>query len=180
MVYDKVIRGQYVQIRSIGLEDAEFSMEIRQDEKRTKYLHAVDADIEKQTKWINWQRENPGDYFFIAETLDGEKVGTVGIYDIEGKVGHLGRLLMVGNPFQTFEALLLSIRFAYNELGLDELYGDVIVENTASLNISEAVGIHFDEPIYVEELGQWVKYGSAYKNEFPEYESKIEKLIYRN
>ena len=180
MVYENIIRGRYVSIRSINEDDAEFSVKIRQDEEKNKYLHKVDANIGKQIEWIRNQRKAEGDYFFIAETLAGKKIGTVGIYDIKGKVGHLGRLLMIGNPFQTFEATLLSMQFAYNILDLEELYGDVHVDNKASLNISEAVGIHFEEPVYEEELDRWVKYGTAYKHEFPKYESEIKSLIYRD
>ena len=180
MVYDKIIRGRYVIIRSITEDDAEFSLAIRQDKEKTKFLHPVDNNLEKQTQWIRKQRKTDGDYFFIAETLDGRKVGTVGVYDIEGKTGHLGRLLMVGNPFQTFEAMMLSMKFAYEILGLDELFGDVHVDNSASMNISEAFGFHFREAIYEEELQRWVKYGTSYKKEFPEYEKNISSLIYRD
>ena len=180
MVLENAITGRYVLIRSITEEDAAFSMEIRQDKEKTKFLHSVEANLEKQICWIRKQRIAAGDYFFIAETLTGKKVGTVGIYDIENKRGHLGRLLMIGNPFQTFEAVLLSMQFAYDKLGLEELYGDVHVDNTPSLNISEAVGIHFQDPVYDAELDRWVKYGTAYKNEFSKYKREIESLIYRD
>ncbi len=179
MVYDKILKGKYVKLRSIELSDAEFSMKIRQDKKKTKYLHVVEASVEKQIEWIKKQRKMEGDYFFITESLSDEGIGTLGIYDIKKKVGHLGRLLMVGNPFQTFEAIILAMHFAYDILDLDELYGDVQVENTPSLHISEAVGFHFDTPVYDEVLDRWFRYGKAYKSEFSSYKSKINDLIYR-
>ncbi|ORU00570.1 butyryltransferase [Anaerovibrio sp. JC8] len=177
---EKILKGRYVQIRSITENDAQFSVEIRQDKEKNKFLHTVEANIDKQIAWIKKQQNSEGDYFFIAEALDGKKIGTVGIYDIKEKTGHLGRLLMIGNPFQTFEAVLLSMEFAYNILGLEELYGDVHVDNTPSLNISEAVGMHFKEPEYDGELDRWVKYGIAYKSEFPKYKGEVEALIYRD
>ena len=180
MVFKEPIQGKYVLIRSAEVQDAKFTMDIRQDKEKTKYLHVVDNNLDKQSAWLERQREAEGDYFFIAEDFKGKGLGTVGIYDIEGKVGHLGRLLMIGNPFQTFEATLLSMIFAYDVLGLDELYGDVHVDNSPSMNISEAVGFHFRDPIYEEELDRWVKYGTSYKQEFPEYRNKIESLIYRD
>lgn len=179
MVRDGLIVGRYINLRSISEEDTEFSVAIRQDAEKTKFLHKVDNDLQKQLNWIRRQRQTRGDYFFVAEQSDGKKVGTVGIYEIKGKVGHLGRLLMIGNPYQTFEAVLLAMRFAYDELGLEELFGDVDADNRASLNLSEAVGIHFAEPVYVEELNSYLKYGRAYREEFPRYAEKIEKLIYR-
>lgn len=179
MVREGLIEGRYITLRSMAEEDAEFSVAIRQDEEKTKFLHKVDNDLEKQLNWIRCQRQAQGDYFFVAEQPDGKKVGTVGIYEIEGKVGHLGRLLMIGNPYQTFEAVLLAMKFAYDELELEELFGDVSVGNSASLSLSEAVGIHFVEPVYMEERNAYVQYGSAYREEFPQYAEKIEKLIYR-
>ncbi|MBQ8945910.1 MAG: GNAT family N-acetyltransferase [Lachnospiraceae bacterium] len=180
MIYDQIIKGRYVSLRSMDESDARFSLDIRQDKEKTKYLHPVDNDIDKQTAWIKRQMETPGDYFFVAETADGDKVGTIGVYGIEGNLGHLGRLLMVGNPFQSFEATMLAMKFAYEILGLDELYGDVHVDNTASIHISGAMGFHFKEPVYEEELDRWVKYCTSYRSEFPEYEAKISQMIYRD
>ena len=181
MVYNQIINGRYVTLRSVNEEDARFTMEIRQDKEKTRYLHKVEYSVEKQIEWIKQQREAEGDYFFLAQSVkDGKELGTIGVYDIKGTVGHLGRLLMVGNPFQSFEATLLAMQFAYNTLELEELYGDVHVDNKASLNISEAVGIHFKDPVFDKELDRWVKYGTSYKTEFPRYESEIKNLIYRD
>ena len=180
MIYNEPIKGKYVLIRSAEILDARFTLDIRQDKEKTKYLHAVENNIDKQIDWLERQREAKGDYFFIVENFSGKELGTVGVYDIKGNIGHLGRLLMIGNPFQTFEAILLSMNFAYDVLGLEELYGDVLVGNSPSMNISEAVGFHFKEPVYEEELDRWVKYGTSYKNEFPEYRNRIETLIYRD
>ena len=184
MFYKETLKGQYVQLRSVSdsKDDIDFTVKIRQNKEKTKYLHVVDADEEKQTEWIHKQQNAEGDYFFIVETNKGKKVGTVGIYDIdtEEKIGHLGRLLMVGNPFLTFEGVLLSMHFAYYTLNLEKLFGDVHVDNISSLNISEAVGFHFEDPCYDSQLDRWVKYGTAYKSEFPKYEQEIKNLIYRD
>ncbi len=166
-------------LRPVAESDAAYTTEIRQDSEKTKFLHAVDNDIEKQTAWIRRQREAAGDYFFIAGTPDGEDVGTVGVYDIEGKKGCLGRLLMTGNPFQTFEATLLAMEFAYDTLGLSELYGDVVEGNSASYNLSEAFGFHFEEPVYSEELKANLSHCVSYGAEFDKYAAKIRELIYR-
>lgn len=180
MVYDKLIEGRYVRLRSAEEKDAQYIVDIRQDPGKTRFLHPVDNDVDKQKDWIKKQRESEGDYYFIAETFDGERKGTISVYGITGNVGHLGRILMTGNPFVTFEATILAMRFAYYELELEELYGDVHVDNTASINLSGAVGFHFMEPVYEEELDRWVKYCTSYKTEFPEYEKSICEMIYRD
>ncbi len=62
MVYEKIIRGKFVDLKSITLEDAEFSYAIRREEKN----HTVGqpaADLERQKEFIEWQRNQPGDYY---------------------------------------------------------------------------------------------------------------------
>lgn len=180
MVYDEILAGRYVTLHSISEADAQFSLDIRQIPEKNTFLHTVDNDLEKQKRWIEQQRGKEGDYFFVAETLAGEKVGTVGVYDIHENKGHLGRLLFIKNPFQTFEGTILAMRFAYDVLGLDSLMGDVHEKNQASMDISEAVGFHFQEPVYDPELDRMVRYGTSYREEFPTYRKKIESLIYRD
>lgn len=90
---------------------------------------------------------------------------------------------MLGNPFQTFEATLLACKFAFDILKLEKLNGDVDVENTASINLSEAMGMHFDKPVYENATNssvRYVKYGTIYKSEFSVHANNIERLIYRD
>lgn len=181
MIYDGEIRGRYVKLRSIQPEDAEYSMRIRQDAEKNKFLHQVSTDVDHQRAWIEAQQKREGDYFFIVSTLDGKKnLGTVGVYDIQGQEGHLGRLLMFGNPFQTFEACILAMQFAYYTLGLEAMHGDVHVDNTASLSLSEALGFHFGEPIYDADLDRYFRWGTGTRSEYPQYEEKIKQMIYRD
>lgn len=179
MVYEGLIKGRYVTLRSADASDVEYTLQIRQNKELNRFMHPVDNDPGKQLNWILGQRDREGDYFFVAQTLDGERVGTVSIYDIQGSSGHLGRLIMTGNPFCTFEATIMAMRFAYDELGLEELHGDVHVDNKASKNLSEAVGFHMKEPEFEPGLDRWVMYCTAYKSEFSTYEENIKGLIYR-
>lgn len=180
MVYERVIEGRYVRLRTVELEDAEYTLAIRQDEKKNRYLHKVDNDINKQLAWLKEQRQRPGDYFFIAEKPDGTKLGTISVYDVRGERGILGRLLMFGNPFQTFEATLLAMDFAYYTLGLQELIGIVEFGNEPSLRLSEAVGIRFSKERFLEENGRRSYLGVAFRSEYPQFAGDIKKLIYRD
>jgi len=180
LIWKENLAGQYVSLRSIEMEDAAYSLQIRQDKKRNQFLHAVNNDINQQRRWIRWQRQAQGDYFFITESTNGEKLGTVGVYDIQGTQGHLGRLLMFGNPFQTFEACLLAMQFAYDMLGLETMRGDVDVRNMPSMHLSEALGFHFGETVHDAELNRDFRWGTAYRSEFPDYAAKLHALIYRN
>lgn len=180
MIYKGEIVGKYVKLRSIEEKDAKFSLDIRQDKKHTRFLHNVDNDINKQIKWIQKQQNRENDYFFIVETTDGKLIGTVGIYDIKNNKGHYGRILSIGDPFQTFEANMLVVEWAYEYLGLDELYGDVQIENKPSKRLCTTLGFKFGKTVYDEELDRYIQIGRANKDDFSIAENKLKRLIYKN
>lgn len=180
MTYDKIICGRHVDIRSASLNDAEQTLKLRQESPKTMFLHRLDNDIDKQKSWLQTQRERTGDYFFVILDKEGSMIGTMGIYDIVGKRGHAGRLLSYGNAFQSFEGHLLAVRFAFDYLGLDELWADVDVRNKSSFEFCKRFGFQFEAPVYDSELDRQVQYGSLYKSDFEAYAQKVQRFIYRN
>ena len=180
MIYDKMICGRYVDIRSASLDDAEQTLKLRQDTQKTIFLHQLDNEIDKQKRWLKNQIEKTGDYFFVILDKKNEIIGTIGIYDIEGKKGQSGRLLSYGNSVQSFEGMLLAIRFAFDYLVLDELWGDVDARNTTALEFNKMFGFRFDGLVYDNELNRQVNRGTLYKSDFENYSKKIERFIYRN
>ena len=52
------LNGKYVTLREVRLEDAEFILNLRCDEKKAKYLHKTPNDIKKQIEYIK-------NYFFL-------------------------------------------------------------------------------------------------------------------
>lgn len=119
MVYDSIIEGIGVNLRSVTEEDAEFTYNLRQDKERTKYVHAVKGTIEDQRNWIKRQREKEGDYFFIVEDKEGYPLGTVGYYDLEGVNGEMGRMVINGTYAQNCDAMLQIRKFAFEIIGAD-------------------------------------------------------------
>ena len=179
MIYNGIISGKYINLRSVLIEDADFTLKIRQNKKKTKFLHNVDDDIEKQRQWIKTQQQRLGDYFFIAENKIGEPMGTIGIYEIHNKKANFGRILMIGNAFYTYEASILLAQWAFDFLHLDELYGKVDVENKPSRNLCTSLGFCFDEPYYDEELKATVQIGHCKLKDFISCKRKLELMIYR-
>lgn len=179
MFINEIIKGRYVSLRSAELSDAEVTLKIRLDPNKTKFLHKTENNLEKQKIWLKNQRERNGDYFFVVESLDGKFIGTTSIYDMNDEhVAHAGRLLMIGNPIQSFEAFILMLQYGFEHLGVEKFYGDVDTDNTASYNFSAGCGFVFSDN-YVEEDGR--KYRLCYcdKESFAQAKEKIEKLIYR-
>ena len=74
LVYDKVIKGRFVDLRSITLDDAEFSYNIRADRKNRELVGQPAALIEEQREFIKWQMSEPNDYYFVALNKKGERI----------------------------------------------------------------------------------------------------------
>ena len=78
MFIEETIKGKYVTLKSANIEDAEFSLELRQNPALTKYLPKLDVTIEQQKNWILDQRNKNDDYFFVVINNKNERI--IGIY----------------------------------------------------------------------------------------------------
>ncbi len=81
---DFVIDKYGLHCRYVEEGDAEFIVKLRTDEKRRRFIHSTDSDVEKQIEWIREYklREAKGEeYYFIYET-DGKPIGVNRIYEI--------------------------------------------------------------------------------------------------
>lgn len=73
-----------VHCRLVNENDASFILKLRSDEKRSRYIHSTDNDVESQINWIRDYkiRESNGvEYYFIYE-VDGVPFGVNRIYDM--------------------------------------------------------------------------------------------------
>ena len=48
MIYDNVLKGKFVNLRSVLTSDSEFILKLRLDENLNKHINKVDNDLEKQ------------------------------------------------------------------------------------------------------------------------------------
>ncbi len=136
MVYENVIRGKFVDLKSITLddEDVEFSYQIRQQEKNRDTVGQLAPSLSEQRKFIEWQIDQPGDYYFVVWNKKGERVGLIGVYDIHDGVGETGREVSNGTPMEAMEAEVLLEEFYRNILGLKKVIGVVYMSNKKHLS----------------------------------------------
>ncbi len=177
MVYDGVIEGRYVDLRSATEEDAEFTLAIRNDPEFSKYLPRLSNTLEQQIAWISKQRKKPNDYFFVVWDKEGKRIGTISIYDIDGDQAEAGRLTMRGNAFQSIEAQLLSFHFAFNELGLKIITSYIYADNARAIRFNKQFGGVFHDP--EEKDGRMECKTTNSKEDFDVCEKKLSALIYR-
>lgn len=158
MIYEKKLQGKFVSLRSITIEDAEFSYTIRKDPRFVRIMGQSAASVEEQKKFIEWQIKQPGDYYFIVLNKKGERIGLIGVYSIEGSVGETGREIIDGAPYETMEAEILLCDFCINELHLKTKIGVIYKNNKKQIELQKKLGL--------EPVAEIVRSGvSAYKYE---------------
>ncbi len=142
MIYDKVIPGKTVRLRSIEEKDAEITFQMRSDPQKSRFIHASAGTAEDQRMFIRRQRKTPGDYLFVIEDLKGRPIGMKGIYDFDPdrKTAESGRYLGFGSQIQNIEALCLSFDFAFKNLDVDKIKMTALEKNICMLSIQNRVG----------------------------------------
>ena len=167
MVYNKVIEGKYVNLRSVEEQDAEFTLSLRQDPQLTKYLPKLDITLEQQINWIKKQRTTEGDYYFVIENKGGKSIGVIGVYDVTEKFAETGRIAVVGSSFESIEAQLLSYTVNF-----------VMADNIHALRFSQMFGSESSEP-YRDGKGNVRIDGKITKESYHKSRKKLARMLYR-
>lgn len=179
MIVKEAIKGRFVTLRSVDIEDAEFTLQLRQDPNLTKYLPKLDITVETQKKWIESQRKKAGDYLFLIVNSKGENIGVLGVYDVKENGAETGRLASMGNPLESLEAQYLSFVFAFDILKLDFTKCYVFEKNTKAIRLSEFFGTVF-LPAVKDENGFMRCDGVLTRQAFKEKEKMIRQTLYRS
>lgn len=139
MVYDGVLKGRFVELKSITLDDVQFSYDIRLSVRDTVGVVAKTPDDQKQ--FIEWQMKAPDDYYFVVHNKQGEKIGLIGIYSIHDDIGEMGREVNAGSCVEVIEAQILVQDFAMDVLGLKKLSFVIYSNNTKNLKNQKHFGV---------------------------------------
>lgn len=114
--------GRFVNLREITIEDAKFVLDLRCDEKKSKYLNKTEYNLEKQIDYINNYLKKDDEWYFIIENKKHEPLGTTRIYNVQGKTFTGGSWLMIdgASPQEVLEGSLLTRDYAFNVLGFEK------------------------------------------------------------
>lgn len=156
MIYNKIIKGKFINLRSVQEDDAEFILSLRLDPKLNKYLNKVESNVAKQKQWILNQQSRRGDYYFLITDKDNIPIGTISLYNIENKQGEFGRWILKGNSLQSIESVLLLHEFGFNNLGLDIIYSNTVDENKKVINFHKNFGATITDEKNIHPVGGFV------------------------
>jgi acetyltransferase-like isoleucine patch superfamily enzyme len=87
-------------LRLVEVEDAEFILRLRTDAKLSRYISRTEPDIDVQVRWIEQykSREEAGqEYYYIAEDQNGNRFGTIRIYNFNENSFEIGSWLFLPN-----------------------------------------------------------------------------------
>ena len=178
MVYDGMIKGKYVYLKSAVFDDAEFTLSIRNDPEITRYLPKIDITIDQQRKWILTQNQLKGDYFFVVRNYKDECLGTIGVYDIKDEQGEGGRLALYGDPYEKIEAGILMGDFEFDILNLKKTVGWVYEKNKHAMRWNRNFGATFSDVRKLEN-GDEIRDLVITRDNFRVAREKLCNLIYR-
>lgn len=145
MKHNIKLSGFSYQLRPIEKSDAQFIIETRlEDANRNKYIHAIDADVTKQEKWIEDYFTREDDYYFVIENiLTRIPEGLIGLYDIKGGKAEWGRWVIKKGSLAAVESVDLICQVAFDKLGLKEIYSRTIENNQAVVSFHNSAKEHF-------------------------------------
>lgn len=140
MIASHILEGKYVNLRPVEEEDSEFILTIRNDYSISKYLPKLNVTVDEQKSWISKQRVDKESYYFLIESAEGKRLGTISYYDIVGNHGESGRVCSIGNATQNVEALILFYNYLFYELNVEYVTIWVYEDNKPVLSLKQSIG----------------------------------------
>ena len=134
--------GNYVTLRNVKSDDAEFILSLRCNEKKSKFLHKTENDVIKQQNYITNCLNVADQYYFISENKDGKRIGTIRIYDITDTTFTGGSWLMVdgSSPQEVIETEYLMKKYGFCVLNKPKCVFDVRKENKKVIRYHKMMG----------------------------------------
>lgn len=136
---------KHARLRPARPTDAAFVFCLRTDSSRNAFISKVDDDPETQRRWLEAYvaREAAGlEYYFIVESLDGEDLGTVRIYNVGKDDFEWGSWIMKpGAPPQaSLEAALGIYEFGFGPLGKASCRFEIYKDNERVVEFKRRFG----------------------------------------
>jgi RimJ/RimL family protein N-acetyltransferase len=143
----KILKAQAVQGRSLIFRDvkesdAEYILKLRTDSQKSRYLSVTEPSLEKQKAWLKRYADQTDQVYFIIETLLGEPLGTVRLYDAQEYSFSWGSwILQEGAPrTAAIESALMVYAYAIDYLKFQSSHFEVRKGNESVWRFHERFG----------------------------------------
>jgi RimJ/RimL family protein N-acetyltransferase len=143
----KICKVQKLQGRTLIFPDAKqkdavFILSLRTDSEKSRYLSTTVADLEKQKAWLKHYAKQTDQAYFIIESLQGEPLGTVRLYDAQEHSFCWGSWILKAGAPQTaaIESALMVYAYAIDYLKFQTAHFDVRKGNESVWRFHERFG----------------------------------------
>lgn len=141
------LKSKSIKLRFVEIDDAEYILSLRKNEKYNKHLSKVTTGIKEQTHWISEYKKRElslTEFYFIIEKHDGTKCGTVRIYDIQKNSFCWGSWILDENKTNTaaIESALLVYDFGFNIMNFSRSHFDVRKDNNSVISFHQKFKAH--------------------------------------
>ncbi|NTV20929.1 MAG: GNAT family N-acetyltransferase [Chlorobium limicola] len=131
--------AKHIRFRLVEKKDAAFILSLRLDPEKNRFISPVENDIKAQEQWIDDYRAREikqEEFYFIIESHDGEKLGTIRLYDFRGDSFCWGSWILKQDapPYASLESVLSIYEIAIKRLGFKQSHTDVRKGNTPVKN----------------------------------------------
>jgi RimJ/RimL family protein N-acetyltransferase len=136
----KKIIGNKLTFTDATEDDAEFILQLRIDEKKSRFISKVDSDIDKQKHWLAVYAQDESQAYFIIRDNE-QKVGTVRLYDQHENSFCWGSWIIIDGVSSSYaiESALIIYLFA-RTLGLKSAHFTVTKGNHSVSKFHERFG----------------------------------------
>jgi RimJ/RimL family protein N-acetyltransferase len=170
----KKIAGKSVILRDADTSDAQFIVQLRNDEKKGRYISATSADVSDQVEWLNGYKDATNQAYFIITDLLGKRYGTVRIYDQQEYSFCWGSWILSSEAPGHFaiESALMVYQYAL-KLGFTKAHFSVTKGNSSVIKFHERFGAELreeseEECFYTISKEKIIKSIEKYKRFLPE------------
>jgi len=136
-----LVTGNSVCLRNARVDDAEFILKLRTDERKAKHLSYTPSDLDKQVDWLKRYEASSDQVYFIICDMEGHRLGTVRLYDQRGDSFCWGSWILKDEAPKSsaIESALLVYQFAL-ALGFQRSHFDVRKLNQSVWKFHERFG----------------------------------------
>ena len=122
IIQPEKLKWKYVNLREVEISDAAFILALRTDEKKSRFLHKTENNLQKQIDYLKRYKALDNEWYFIIENKKGKPLGTVRIYNVNPPNFTGGSWLMTNDalPEETIEGDLILKEYAFEVLGFEK------------------------------------------------------------
>lgn len=141
----KEIIGRTVILRDAETSDAQFIVQLRNDEKKGRFISATSSDVSSQVNWLTDYKQSSNQAYFIITDVNGKRFGTVRIYDQQEFSFCWGSWILSSEAPSHFaiESALIVYNYAL-KLGFTSAHFSVTKGNSSVIKFHERFGANLN------------------------------------